>query len=409
MASFEYKGRDNNSGSLITGDMEGVSAAAIATQLLSTGITPVNIQEKVEKQDLLKDLGIFKNKKPPNLSEMVMFSRQMYALLRTGIPINQAIGGILRSIRNEYFADVLTEIQSDLESGQELSSSLKQHTQIFSPLFIAMVSVGENTGRLDEAFLQISHYMEYDKETRMRIKSALRYPTFVIIAISIAVAVINIFVIPAFAKIFENANAELPLATQVLMMTSNLFVNYWGFMLIALVVVIGSVRAWVRTDFGRYRWDKLKLNLPLVGNIIQRATLGRFARSFAMSIGAGVPLTEALSVVAKAVDNRFVGEHVKDIRNAVERGGTLTQAASDTGMFTPLVIQMLSVGEDTGVVDEMMQEVAGFYEREVEYDVKNLSSTIEPVLITFIGVMVLILALGIFLPMWDLSSVAMGG
>ena len=405
MAIFEYKGRDNNGG-LITGDMEGVSSSAIATNLLSTGITPVNIQEKVEKKDLLKDLGdIFKNRKPPNISEMVMFSRQMYALLRTGIPINQAIGGIQRSIKNEYFGEVLQEIQRDLESGQEMSVSLKQHPRIFSHLFVAMISVGENTGKLDEAFLQISHYMEYDKETRQRIKSALRYPTFVIIAISVAVAVINMFVIPAFAKIFENANAELPMATQVLMMTSNMFVNYWHFMLITLIVIIGSVRTWVRTDSGHYTWDKSKLRLPLVGSIIQRATLGRFARSFAMSIGAGVPLTQALSVVAKAVDNRFVGHHVKEIRNAVERGSTLTQAATETGMFTPLVIQMLNVGEETGVVDEMMQEVAGFYEREVEYDVKNLSSTIEPVLISVIGVMVLILALGIFLPMWDMSSV----
>ena len=405
MAIFEYKGR-NNTGVLISGDMEGVSLDAIATHLLSTGITPINIHQKVEKKDLARDLGeLFKNKKPPNISEMVMFSRQMYTLLRTGIPVNQAIGGILRSIRNEYFSEVLKEIQSDLESGQEMSVSMKQFPRVFSPLFIAMVSVGENTGRLDEAFLQISHYMEYDKETRMRIKSALRYPSFVIIAISIAVAVINIWVIPAFAKIFENANAELPLATQVLMTTSNIFVNYWGIMLITLVVAVVSVRTWVKTSSGRYLWDKYKLRLPLVGDIIQRATLGRFARSFAMSIGAGVPLTQALSVVGKAVDNHFIAERVSDIRNSVERGGTLTQAASDTGMFTPLVIQMLSVGEETGVVDEMMQEVAGFYEREVEYDVKNLSSTIEPVLITVIGVMVLILALGIFLPMWDMSSV----
>ena len=405
MAIFEYKGR-NNTGVLISGDMEGASLDAIATHLLSTGITPINIHEKVEKKDLARDLGeLFKNKKPPNISEMVMFSRQMYTLLRTGIPVNQAIGGILRSIRNEYFSEVLKEIQSDLESGQEMSVSMKQFPRVFSPLFIAMVSVGENTGRLDEAFLQISHYMEYDKETRMRIKSALRYPSFVIIAISIAVAVINIWVIPAFAKIFENANAELPLATQVLMTTSNIFVNYWGIMLITLVVAVVSVRTWVKTSSGRYLWDKYKLRLPLVGDIIQRATLGRFARSFAMSIGAGVPLTQALSVVGKAVDNHFIAERVNDIRNSVERGGTLTQAASDTGMFTPLVIQMLSVGEETGVVDEMMQEVAGFYEREVEYDVKNLSSTIEPLLITVIGVMVLILALGIFLPMWDMSSV----
>ncbi len=409
MAIFEYKGRDN-SGNLISGDMEGGSANTIASSLLSTGITPINIEEKVEQKTVTAQVAdLLKSKKPPDISEMVMFSRQMYALLRTGIPINQAIGGIVRSVRNEYFAEVLRELQVDLESGQEMSTSIKQYPRIFPPLFVAMVGVGENTGRLDEAFLQISHYMEYDKETRMQIKSALRYPTFVIIAISIAIAVINIFVIPAFAKIFESADAELPLATQILMMTSNFFVSYWPIILVTLVVSTWGVKAWVKTKSGRYRWDKTKLKLPLVGDIILRATLARFARSFAMSVGAGVPLTKALTVVAKAVDNHFVGEKVKDICNSVERGGTLTQSASETELFTPLVLQMLSVGEDTGIVDEMMLEVAGFYEREVEYDVKNLSSTIEPVLITAIGIMVLILALGIFLPMWDLSSVAMGG
>lgn len=409
MAVFEYKGRDNT-GNLISGDMEGGTASAIASSLVSIGITPININEKIEEKSTLDDLGeLLKSKKAPDLSEMVMFSRQMYALLRTGIPINQAIGGIVRSVRNEYFAEVLREIQADLESGQEMSTSIQQYPRVFPPLFIAMIGVGENTGRLDEAFLQISHYMEYDKETRMQIKSALRYPTFVIVAIGIAIVIINIFVIPAFAKIFENANAELPLATQILMSTSSFFVTYWPTLLGILVVSSWAIKAWVKTKVGRYKWDKMKLRLPLVGSIILRATLARFARSFAMSVGAGVPLTQALTVVAKAVDNHFVGDKVKDIRNSVERGGTLTQSASETELFTPLVLQMLSVGEDTGVVDEMMLEVAGFYEREVEYDVKNLSSTIEPVLITGIGIMVLILALGIFLPMWDLSSVAMGG
>ena len=409
MAIFEYQGRDT-SGAMIRGDLEGKSLDSIATQLLSTGITPIKIQAKLERQDALKGLKeFFKKRHVPDLAEMIMFSRQMYTLLRAGVAINLAIGGILRSIRNEVFAGVLKQIQHDLESGQELSVAIAKHPRVFSALFVAMIQVGENTGRLDDAFLQISRYMEYDKETRARIKSALRYPSFVIIAITVAIAVINIMVIPAFAKIFANANAELPLPTQILMMTSDLFVNYWGVMLLVLIAAIAAVRAWVRTKQGRYRWDKLKLGLPLVGDIIERAVLGRFARSFAMSIRAGVPLTRALSVVARAVDNQYVADQVFRIRQAVEKGDTLTRSASATGMFTPLVIQMLNVGEDTGAVDELMQEVAEFYEREVDYDIKNLSSTIEPVLITVIGVMVLILALGIFLPMWDMSSVAMGG
>lgn len=405
MPRFEYKARDA-AGSMISGALEGASQDVVATQLLNTGMTPVRIEEKPESQDqLLAVKALLKRKRAPDLSEMVMFCRQMYSLLRTGVPINQSINGILRSMRNEYFTDVLRETLNDLESGQDLSSSVAKHPRIFSPLFVAMIKVGENTGRLDEAFLQISQYMEHDKETRNRIKSALRYPTFVLIAISIAITVINIMVIPAFARIFENANTELPLPTQILMLTSNIFVNYWGVLLGIVIIAALTFNHWIKTSTGAYHWDRIKLRLPLVGDIINRAVLGRFARSFAMTISAGVPLTQALSVVAKAVDNHFISARVLEIRSAVEQGDSLTRSTIATGMFTPLVIQMLNVGEESGSVDEMMQEVAGFYEREVDYDVKNLSATIEPLLITVIGAMVLLLALGIFLPMWDMSSV----
>jgi MSHA biogenesis protein MshG len=279
----------------------------------------------------------------------------MYSLLRTGVPINQSLNGIMRSLNNEYFKEVLGEISHALESGQDLSTSVTKYPRIFSPLFIAMLKVGENTGRLDEAFLQMSQYMEHEKETRNRIKSALRYPSFVLIAISIAITVINIMVVPAFARVFENANTELPIPTQILMLTSDIFVNYWGVLLAIIIISAGSFKHWINSEVGAYHWDKIKLKIPLIGDIINRAILGRFARSFAMTISAGVPLTQALNVVSKAVDNEFIRARVLDIRNAVEQGDSLTRAAIATDMFTPLVIQMLNVGEESGSVDDMMR------------------------------------------------------
>lgn len=408
MALFSYQGRDAG-GSEVSGEMDGISVDVIASQLVSNGITPIRITEKAEKSSVsfsIKDL--FKSRRAPDISEMIMFSRQMFTLLKAGVAINQAIKGIVRSIRNDYFAEVLTDIQSQLEGGQDLSRALAKYPRVFPPLYISMVQVGENTGRLDEAFLQISRYMEYDKETRMRIKSALRYPSFVFIAIAVATTVINLMVIPAFAKIFASAKTELPLPTKILMTTSDAFVNHWPIMLMVLIGIIIAVRSWLNTETGKRNWDRYKLKLPLVGDIIERAVLSRFARAFAMSTKAGVPLTRALTVVARAVDNHYVAEQVNTIRADVEKGDTLTRSASATGMFTPLVLQMLSVGEETGAVDDLLQEVAEYYEREVDYDIKNLSSTIEPLLITIIGIMVLILALGIFMPMWDMSSISMG-
>ena len=291
-----------------------------------------------------------------------------------------------------------------LDGGQDLTTALSQHKDVFPNLYINMVQVGETTGALHEAFLQLSIYLEREKDTRDQVKSALRYPSFVIIAIAIAIFVINIFVIPTFAKIFAGFNTELPWATKVLIGTSEFFVSYWPLILIAIVGSFFGFRAFVKTDDGRMWWDKTKVKLPLVGGIIYRATLSRFARALATSLKAGVSLISAMNVVSRAVDNEYIGEKIRGMREGVERGDTITRTAASTGMFPPLVLQMISVGEETGAIDDLMFDVADYYEREVEYDLKNLSSAIEPVLIVGIGILVLILALGVFLPMWDLTT-----
>lgn len=393
---------------MITGVVEAPNIDAVATQLLNSSITPVDISEKgIELNAFTQLLDRF-NARKPSITDLILFSRQMYSLMRAGVPIIKAMTGIIEATKNRMLVNAFKDIQSDLESGRELSAGMARHPQIFNPLYISMIRVGEGTGLLDESFLRIAHYLELEKDTRERVKSALRYPAMVIVAMSIALTIINIYVIPAFAKVFERANVELPIYTRILIGTSDIFVNYWPYMLITLVASIVSINHYLGTDNGRYRWGKYKIKIPLVGDIILRATLGRFARAFSMSLGAGVPLVQALTVVSKAVDNDYIGNHILNMRNGIERGESISRTAAATSMFTPLVLQMLAVGEETGQVDEMMDEVAGFYEREVEYDVKNLSSTIEPVLIVLIGGMVLLLALGVFLPMWDISTVSFG-
>jgi len=408
---YRYKAR-NNRGDLIEGVLEGASADAIAAQLISGGVTPIDVMRRSAKEaDLssLKETLRRLTKRPPDITDMMMFSRQMYTLMKAGVPIIRAMTGLIEATRNVTLADTLRDIQTNLESGRDLASSLTRHPTIFSTLYVSMIRVGENTGRLDESFLRVAQYLESERDTRERIKSALRYPTFVVVAIAVALGVINVVVIPAFAQIFDRAKVQLPMPTRILIATSDLFVHHWPVMLIALVIAIFGVRAYVRTEKGRYYWDKTKLRLPLVGDLIRRAILGRFSRAFSISLASGVPLVQALSVVSRAVGNEYVGDHIARMRNGIERGDSLTRTAATTGMFTPIVLQMLAVGEETGNVDTLMEEVAGFYEREVDYDLKNLSAVIEPVLIVALGVMVLILALGVFLPMWELFSAARGG
>jgi len=232
----------------------------------------------------------------------------------------------------------------------------------------------------------------------------LRYPTFVVIAISIAITIISLFVIPAFEKVFAGLGAELPLATRMLMGLSSFMQSYWYVLLGILVLAVFLTKRALKTERGLYIWDQYKLRIPLVGRILLRYTLARFSRGFNMSYTAGIPLSQALGFTSKAVSNSYIGEKIEQIRNGIERGDTLTRSATQTGIFTPLVLQMLAVGEESGSVDTMLNDVADFYEREVEYDLRNLSSAIEPILIIVIGAMVLVLALGVFLPMWNLGS-----
>ena len=410
MPVFQYTGRDNQ-GQAVNGNIEANSADAVASQLVKTGITPIEIlkskKEDTKKETKSLNFDFNKNKKP-NLDDLALFSRQMYTLMHAGVPIIRAISGLAENTRNQVLQRALYAIRTEIEGGHELSTALAQHSDIFSHLFISMVQVGENTGNLDDVFLQISGYLEREKETRNQIKSALRYPTFVLIAITVAMFIINMWVIPTFAKVFAGFGAELPLATRILLGTSDFTVDYWyiifGFLLSGFV----GFKYYIKTNKGHWQWDRFLTRVPIVGSIVLRATLSRFARSFSMSLRAGVPLVTGLALVSRAVDNVFIGGHIADMRNGIERGDTLTRTASSTEMFTPLVIQMLAVGEETGNVDEMLEEVADFYDREVDYDVKNLTSAIEPILIVFIGIMVLVLALGVFLPMWDLMSAAKG-
>jgi MSHA biogenesis protein MshG len=272
-----------------------------------------------------------------------------------------------------------------------------------------MVQVGETTGSLQEVFLQLAIYLEREKDTRDRIKSATRYPIFVVIAIVIAMFIINMFVIPTFARVFAGFKIELPLATKMLIASSNFTVAYWPAILITFIVGVFALRYYVRTPEGRYRWHKMKLGIPVVGKVIYKATLGRFARALAVMMKAGVPLVQGMTVISRAVDNDYISDRIVQMRDGVERGETIARTAAATGMFPPLVIQMISVGEDTGAVDELMFNVADYYEREVDYDITNLSTALQPILITFLSIMVFILALGVFLPMWDLVQMARKG
>ncbi|MCU7834410.1 MAG: type II secretion system F family protein [gamma proteobacterium symbiont of Taylorina sp.] len=402
MAKYFYKARTTR-GDAIENTAEASSEDALATQLFNSGLTPIEIKIVAEAKknidlDLNRMLGLGK----PKTEELILFSKQMTALFKAGIPITRAINGLSQTTDNAYLKEVLEHSVKQLEAGKPLSTGLAKYPDIFPGVFLNIIKVGENTGQLDNAFEQLAFYLERDKMIRDKIKEATRYPTFVLIFIGAAFTILNIFVIPKFAGVFGKINMELPIYTRILLSTSEIFINYWPWMLAVIATLILGAHQYINTEIGRFNFDKAKFNIPYIGGILRKAVLARFCRTFSLTQQAGVPLVQSLNLVANSVGNSYVSDRVISMRSGVERGDNLTNTATATGLFTPLVLQMLAVGEETGMVDEMLVKVAEFYEEEVNYEIKFLSAQIEPALIMTIGGMVLIMALGIFMPMWDM-------
>jgi MSHA biogenesis protein MshG len=404
MSSFTYQGR-NSQGQLVEGRMDGATAEAIANQLVSRGVTPIGIVVEKEVSSVDKQLAKLMGAEKISSIELIMFSRQMYTITKSGIPLVRGIRGLAASIKHPHFQLVLNDVADSLESGVGLSVAFSRHPKIFNHLYVSMINVGESSGSLEEVFLQMAFYMERDEETRKRIKSATRYPSFVLIALAIAISIVNVAVIPKFAAMFAQFKAPLPIVTKILLGTSYVFVNYWWLLLALVGGATGGIIWFLKTPQGAQYWGKKKLRLPVVGDIIDRASMARYTRSFGLMLRAGVPLNFALTLCARAIDNPYLAQKIDAIRRGVERGDSLIRTHAAAQMFSPLVLQMIAVGEESGQVEQLLTDVAEFYEREVDYDLKTLSDKIEPILIVIMAGFVTVLALGIFLPMWDMYEV----
>lgn len=405
---FSYRGKDH-SGTVQQGAIDAASAELAAGELMRRGITPLQVHAVSESASSLAKLNalpVFRRK--ITLDELIVFCRQMYALTKAGIPLIRTMRGLADTSRSPVLAEVLNDITDRLEGGVSMAAAMQAHPKVFSELFIAMIHVGENTGQLDNAFKRLSDILELERDTKRRLKQAMRYPTFVMIALLAALMVVNFLVIPKFSAVFTKLGADLPFLTQVLVATSNFLINYWYVLLFAVAAGAVLLRQWRNTEAGRLTWDRYKLRMPIIGPLLELITLSRFARNFASMLAAGMPVTRALSVVADATDNAWIARHIRDMRYGIERGDSLLRTARGSKMFTPLILQMIAVGEETGAVDDMLVNVADFYDEDVDYGLKRLAESIEPILIVAMGVLVLILALGVFLPIWDLGAAATG-
>jgi len=403
MPAFAYSGR-NAAGERVDGVLDAPDTQTAATQLSGSGVIPLSIAPDKSARPVAPRGGGWGRK--VKLIDLLMFSRQMYSLMKAGVPILRALDALNESAANPVMQQALVDVRRGLEGGRELSAALNAKPQLFSPFYVAMVKVGETTGRLEEIFLRLYEHLEFQEYMRNQVKSALRYPTFVIGIMFVALAVLNLFVIPVFAKVYKSFGANLPPITQALIGFSEFTVTYWPMLAGMMVAAVWAFRRWLMSPAGRYRWDRQKLKFPIAGRIIMRATVARFARSFALAMRSGLSAVQGLSLVSQVVDNSYVADRVEKMRESVERGEDLLRAARRSEVFTPIALQMIMVGQESGSLDDMMDEVADVYSRDVEYDLKNLSAQIEPILIVMLGVLLLVVALGVFLPIWDLGGAA---
>jgi len=407
MPAFAYVARDPN-GQKVEGVLDTPDTNALAETLGAQGLMLVRAHARTaDATSQVADGGTSFFEPRIEAVDLVLFCRQLATLLRAGVPLLRSLKGLEESAGKPRFARVLVSLQQQLESGREFSASMKNEGTVFSGYIVSMVRVGELTGRLPDVFAGLARQLSFERDNREQVRAALRYPLFVLAVAFAAIVAVNIFVIPAFAKVYRGLNAELPLLTKILMGVSDFALAYWPLILAALAGLIGFTVSFLRTRTGRRWFDALLLRLPIIGPLVHKAALARFTKSFGLALDSGVPAVDALTAALETADNVILAERIAAMRVSAERGESLARAARASGVFTPTILQMIAVGEETGALGEMMNEVADHYQKEVDYSIKGLASQIEPILILVLGSIILVFALGVFLPLWDLSRVAM--
>ena len=401
MPNFRYKIRDKY-GRASTGTIESESKDTVATHFKKMGYAPILIKEQrltLNKVNLLEK--IFHNVK---LAELIIFTRQLMTLQRSGVSILVSLESIREQTANTYFKDIIGEITRDIETGKTLSETLSKFPKVFSDVYINMIRAGEAAGILDSVLDRVANFLEHEQEVNMKIKQATRYPMLVILSISMAFPAVVMFIIPKFSSLFARFNAQLPLPTRMLLGLNFILTHYWYLIILAIGGVIASFRNFINTKKGRYLWDNFKLKVPVFGELTLKISMSRFSRMTSVLSASGIPILNTLEIVKDAIGNRIVANSVENIVKAVNEGKGMVEPMKASGLFPSIVMQMVKIGEETGKIDDLLLRVADYYDSQVDYTVRNLTTLIEPILIFVIGILVLILALAIFLPMWNLMS-----
>ncbi len=393
--TYAYKVRDKT-GKIVSGTLIADNEALVLQRLREEGLTPL----EVGKQS--RGLNIELTKKKVKLKELAVFSRQFATMVNSGLPILRALSILADQTPNKELARVLGEVRLDVEQGASLSTAMAKHPKVFNDLYISMVRSGETGGSLDDVLLRLADLIENEVKLRGKIKSAMTYPIAVVCLVVLIMTAMLLFIVPQFKGIFEQLGGTLPLPTRVLLAASDIFKKLWYLVIAGVFVGRYFFKRWKRTAAGREAVDRTKLRVPVFGSLFHKTALSRFSSTLAMLMHSGVPILQALDIVSDTVNNKVISKAVIDVQSSVRDGESMAKPLARHRVFPPMVVQMLSVGEETGQVDVMLEKVAAFYDQEVEAAVDALTSLIEPLLIAVIGGMVGSAVIALYMPMFNI-------
>lgn len=387
----------------MTGTIEAPTVEVAGNRLYQTGYLPISIEEESASTSL--DLSDFwKRFRKVKPEEVIVFSQQLSTLYKAGLPLLTGLKGLKDQIMNKRFKEILEEIGVQVEGGNTLFDSMSKHPEVFSAVYLNMIRAGETSGRLGESLDRYITLADRELRSRQKVKEATRYPKMVFYSLIGAFIVLIVFVIPRFAQVFARFNTTLPLPTRVMIGINDVFHNYWYVILPVFLFIPFLLKRYVQTEKGRVFWDNLKTRIPGFGHLFVIAALSRFAHTFVMLNRSGIPILQTLEVTSATINNVVISQSIKQMSQEIREGKNLADSMRETGRFTPLIIQMVGVGETTGTLDEMLIRITEYYDIELENAIKKMTTYIEPALTLFMGVVVLLLALAVFLPWWNMAK-----
>ena len=399
--TYAYKVRDR-AGKLVSGTLEADTQAAVSTKLRQMGFAPIVIEEQKTTLGKTEIKLPWTGKVKPK--DIAVFSRQFATMINSGLSLLRALNILADQTENPTLARTIAEVRTDVEKGISLSAALGKHPKVFKRLYVAMIRAGEIGGVLDSVLLRLAENLEKDVALKQKIKSAMTYPTVVFCLVVLIMIGMLIFVVPTFKNLYRDLGGSLPLPTKVLIAVSDRAKQFW-YVLAALM--IGSwvgLRRWVNTEHGRGKWDAMKLRVPVFGQLVHKSALSRFSRTLSVLMRSGVPILQSLEIVRETVNNTVVSDAVRDVAASVKEGESIAKPLERHDIFPPMVVQMISVGEETGALDTMLAKISDFYDQEVEATVEALTSLIEPVLIAVMGVVVGGMVVALYMPMFNIIN-----